>query len=301
MTTRAAEAPPRVALSALDDLWFQVSGTLCNLTCAHCFISCSPTNHAFELMDLEAMKHLLEESKSLGVKEYYFTGGEPFIHPHMVEVLEATLEVGPATVLTNATVMKPKQAERLAAAEALSPYSLEFRVSIDGYSPETNDPVRGAGTFRKAMDGVSLLLDHGFLPIITVAQTWEDGRDDEVFGSFVEVLKTEGYSRPRIKIIPTLRIGAEEKRSRAYTDTERVTADMMLDFDASQLICSHSRIATDQGVYVCPILIDSPEARMGATLAESAQPYPLKHGACYTCYVGGAICSNLSSGGRDVS
>lgn len=301
MTTRAAEAPPRVALSALDDLWFQVSGTLCNLTCAHCFISCSPTNHAFELMDLGAMKRLLEESKSFGVKEYYFTGGEPFIHPHMVEVLEATLEVGPATVLTNATVVKPKQAERLAAAEALSPYSLEFRVSIDGYSPETNDPIRGAGTFRKAMDGVRLLLDHGFLPIITVAQTWEDGRDDEVFQRFVAVLKTEGYSRPRIKIIPTLRIGAEEKRSRAYTDTERVTADMMLDFDASQLICSHSRIATDRGVYVCPILIDSPEARMGATLAESAEPYPLKHGACYTCYVGGAICSNLSSGGRDVS
>ncbi len=301
MTTRATEAPPRVALSALDDLWFQVSGTLCNLTCAHCFISCGPTNHAFELMDLGAMKRLLEESKSIGVKEYYFTGGEPFIHPHMVEVLEATLSIGPATVLTNATVMKPQQAERLAAAEALSPYSLEFRVSIDGYSPETNDPIRGAGTFRKAMDGVRLLLDHGFLPIITVAQTWEDGRDDEVFQRFVEVLKMEGYSRPRIKIIPTLRIGAEEKRSRAYTDTERVTADMMLDFDASQLICSHSRIATDRGVYVCPILIDSPEARMGATLAESAEPYPLKHGACYTCYVGGAICSNLSSGGRDVS
>ncbi len=301
MTTRAAEAPPRVALSALDDLWFQVSGTLCNLTCAHCFISCSPTNHAFELMDLGAMKRLLEESKSLGVKEYYFTGGEPFIHPHMVEVLEATLELGPATVLTNATVIKPKQVERLAAAEALSPYSLEFRVSIDGYSPEMNDPIRGPGTFRKAMDGVRLLLTHGFLPIITVAQTWEDGRDDEVFQRFVEVLKAEGYSRPRIKIIPTLRIGAEEARSRAYTDTERVTPDMMLGFDASQLICSHSRVATDRGVYVCPILIDSPEAKMGSTLAESAEPYPLKHSACYTCYVGGAICSNLSSEGRDVS
>ena len=301
MTTRTAEAPPRVALSALDNLWFQVSGTLCNLTCAHCFISCSPTNHAFELMDLGAMKHLLEESKSFGVKEYYFTGGEPFIHPHMVEVLEATLSIGPATVLTNATVMKPMQVERLAAAEALSPYSLEFRVSLDGYSPEMNDPIRGAGTFRKAMGGVRLLLTHGFLPIITVAQTWEDGRDDEVFQRFVETLKTEGYSRPRIKIIPTLRIGAEEERSRAYTDTERVTSDMMLGFDTSQLICSHSRVATDRGVYVCPILIDSPDARMGSTLAESAEPYPLKHSACYTCYVGGAICSNLSSGGRDVS
>jgi hypothetical protein len=151
------------------------------------------------------------------------------------------------------------------------------------------------------MGGVKLLLEHGFLPIITVAQTWEDGRDDEVFRRFVEVLKSEGYSRPRIKIIPTLRIGAEEERSRAYCETERVSSEMMEGFDASQLICSHSRIATDRGVYVCPILIDAPEARLGSMLAESTESYPLKHGACYTCYVGGTICSNLSSGGRDVS
>ncbi len=67
-----------------------------------------------------------------------------------------------------------------------------------------NDPIRGKGTFRKAMDGVRLLLEHGFLPIITAAETWEEGRSDEVFARFVEVLQSEGYSRPRIKIIPTL-------------------------------------------------------------------------------------------------
>ena len=152
----------------------------------------------------------------MGVKEYYFTGGEPFIHPNMVEVLEATLSIGPATVLTNATVIKPQHAERLAAAEARSPYSLEFRVSIDGYSPEMNDPIRGVGTFRKAMDGVRLLLAHGFLPIITVAQTWEDGRDDEVFQRFVEVLRMEGYSRPGSKSF-RLCVSVPKKIGRALT------------------------------------------------------------------------------------
>jgi MoaA/NifB/PqqE/SkfB family radical SAM enzyme len=243
----------------------------------------------------------LEESKQLGVKEYYFTGGEPFIHPQMVDVLEATLELGPATVLTNATILKPKHVERLAEAEARSIYSLEFRVSIDGYSPEMNDPIRGKGTFRKAMSGVKLLLDHGFLPIVTVAQTWEDDRNDEVFARFVEVLKEEGYSRPRVKIIPTLRMGAEESRSRGYEEYERVTKELMAEFDASQLVCSHSRMVTEKGVYVCPILIESPDARMGSRLSEALEPYPLKHGACYTCYLGGAICSNVSSGGGDVS
>ena len=76
---------------------------------------------------------------------------------------------------------------------------------------------------------------------------------------------------------------------------------MLEDFDVSQLICTHSRIVTDKGVYVCPILIDSPEARMGKTLSESLGSYPLAHGACYTCYVGGAICSNASAGGGDAA
>src|SRR5438270_12497579 len=35
----AGEAPPAVELRALDTLWFQVGGTLCNLACTHCFVS----------------------------------------------------------------------------------------------------------------------------------------------------------------------------------------------------------------------------------------------------------------------
>ncbi len=39
--------PPWIELTDLDELWFQVSGTLCNLRCTHCFISCSPQNDSF--------------------------------------------------------------------------------------------------------------------------------------------------------------------------------------------------------------------------------------------------------------
>src|SRR5436309_14283195 len=123
---------PEVALAHLDDLWFQVAGTLCNLTCNHCFISCSPHNHSFGFLDLETVRRALEESVALGVKEYYFTGGEPFLNPDMVSILELTLQYGPATVLTNATVFKEDWLSRLERAESASPYSLEFRVSLDG-------------------------------------------------------------------------------------------------------------------------------------------------------------------------
>ena len=118
---------PLLPLQVLDSLWFQVTGTLCNLICTHCFISCSPRNQTFGFLTLEMVKTYLEESRRYGVKEYYFTGGEPFLHKDMVEILAETLEYGPATVLTNGILLKSEQVKRLAGIEACSLYSLEFR------------------------------------------------------------------------------------------------------------------------------------------------------------------------------
>jgi sulfatase maturation enzyme AslB (radical SAM superfamily) len=290
--------PPLIPLAHLDHLWFQVAGTLCNFTCHHCFISCSPKNNSFVFLSLADVQQRLDESVALGVKEYYFTGGEPFLNKDMVPILVATLKYGPATVLTNGTVFKDEWLDTLREAEANSIYSLEFRVSIDGFSPETNDPIRGAGTFDRAMKGVMQLVAFGFLPIITATRTWPDEQESEVVGNFERILKDAGYARPRLKILPTLQIGAEEERTAGYRDSERVTQEMMTDFDESLLVCEHSRIVTDRGVHVCPILIESSDSILGQTLAESTVPYRIQHGACFTCYQYGAICSNPSSGAK---
>jgi molybdenum cofactor biosynthesis enzyme MoaA len=288
-----------VPLAHLDELWFQVGGTLCNLTCRHCFISCSPHNRAFGFLDLPTVERRLEESVALGVKEYYFTGGEPFLNPDMVPILEATLRYGAATVLTNGTVLKDAWLVRLAAAEAASPYSLEFRVSIDGFTAQANDPVRGEGTFERALAGVRQLLRHGFLPIITVARTHDEDDDGALFAGFVALLRARGYDRPRVKILPTLRLGAEVERRRGYCAEERVTPEMMAGFDHGQLLCNHARIVSDRGVHVCPILLEAPDGVLGATLAEALGPFALRHHACHTCYEHGALCANPSGGPHD--
>jgi molybdenum cofactor biosynthesis enzyme MoaA len=296
--TTADSQAPVLSLSHLDHLWFQVAGTLCNLTCHHCFINCSPKNDSFGFLGLEEVKRHLEESVALGVKEYYFTGGEPFLNRDMVPILIEALRYGPATVLTNGTVFKDPWLHQLADAERSSRYALEFRVSIDGFSAETNDPIRGAGTFQRALHGIVQLVAHGFLPIITATRTWSDCEEEQIVGQFVAMLKAAGYARPRLKILPSLQIGAEQQRTHGYRATERVTQAMFEDYDASQLVCAHSRVVTDRGVYVCPILIDSADARLGATLDDANRPYALGHGACYTCYQYGAICSNASSAVR---
>ncbi len=283
---------PEIELRSLDELWFQVAGTVCNLTCNHCFISCSPQNHSFQFLSYEQVDAALQESVAHGVREYYFTGGEPFLNKDLVRMLKRTLEFGPATVLTNGTVLKREWLEELRAAEAEAGFSLEFRVSIDGPTAEINDPVRGAGTFDLAITGVALLCKLGLLPIITMTQTWDDSQNLEILAAFRDVLKTHGCDRPRLKILPRLKIGAEEKRTEGYQQTERITAAMMQDFDRDQLLCHHSRVITNRGVYVCPILLDADHARLGDTLNESLGSFPLTEGACYTCYQFGAICSN---------
>ena len=286
---------PWIAIPHLDHLWFQAAGTLCNLTCSHCFISCSPKNDSFGFLSLAEVQRRLEESVPLGVKEYYFTGGEPFLNPAMTAILIETLRYGPATVLTNGTVLKDEWLAALRTAEEASLYSLEFRVSIDGCSPEMNDPVRGAGTFARAMKGVAKLVEHGFLPIITAARVWPLEQDREVIDRFLAILREAGYSRPRLKILPTLHMGSEESRTHGYLPTERVTPAMLVGYDQSQLVCHHSRVVTDRGIHVCPILIESPDSVLGQTLGQSLRPYAIQHGACTTCYQYGAICSNASS------
>lgn len=291
---------PKVRLRALDQLWFQISGTVCNLRCNHCFISCAPDNHSFWFMERSQVQEALAESRSLGVKEYYFTGGEPFMHKHMVEILADTLALGPATVLTNATLLPPRRVSELVAVERGSPYSLELRVSLDGVTADMNDAIRGEGAFDRCLGGIANLVSEGFLPIITTMQSWPDADTDSILSDFRELLATVGYDRPRLKILPPLLIGAEANRSRGYSPTERVTADMLHDFPDEQLICSSARLVTARGVYACPILLESPSARLGDTLADAvAVPAQLTEQACFTCYLNGSICSNMPVSGRD--
>jgi AdoMet-dependent heme synthase len=310
VTLRSAHAPlplpvrndaPRIALQHLDSLWFQVSGTLCNLACTHCFISCSPGNRSFGFLSYEQVVEALDQSRSLGVKDYYFTGGEPFMHPRLLDMLDATLELGPATILTNGTLLPDRTVESLASSRDQSSYSLELRVSIDAPDAQTNDRIRGAGAFARAMDGVKRLVAAGFLPIITMAQTWDDTETMNVYARMRQTLFDLGYTRSRIKLMPTLRLGAEIARLRGYHDDERVTTSMMEGFDASTLICSSSRIVTDRGVHVCPILIDHPDSLLAPTLAEATRKdFALAHQACHTCWLHGAICSNASSSPQPV-
>jgi AdoMet-dependent heme synthase len=289
-TPPEAERYPSAPLVALDTLWFQVAGTLCNIACTHCFISSSPTNRSHGMLTLEEVRRRLSEAQALGVREYYFTGGEPFLNPEIFPILEETLVHGPVTVLTNGLLLTPDRCRRLKSLFDESEYSLDLRVSIDGYTAQANDPIRGTGTFDRILRGIHNLSEAGLNPVVTVTEACSEAATADGRARFLDWMREIGLTRPRLKVLSLFRIGAEAGRLRAYESWETLRGRELTGVEAEALQCSSCRMVTSRGVYVCPILIDEPAAKMGDSLAETLRPFELAYSSCFTCHEYGVTC-----------
>lgn len=286
---RASKIPLQ-PLRHLDALWIQVAGTLCNLSCTHCFVSAGPTADRHGLMARAEVAAHVATAVRLGVREFYFTGGEPFLHPELLPILADTMAVGPCTVLTHGLLLTPPRLAALAELRAGARYALEIRVSLDGATAAEHDAVRGPGTFARALDGLRALAAHGFLPIVA----WTHPPDvdaSDVAARAAALLGAAGIARPRLKLLPLLGLGREaERQGDPLTAT---LAGWDLDDEAlASLQCSGCRAVSARGVFVCPLLVNELGGRVGATLDEALAPYSLAHAACLACHVTGLTCSN---------
>jgi sulfatase maturation enzyme AslB (radical SAM superfamily) len=290
---------PQAPFHHLHALWFQLTGTLCNLACSHCFISCSPTNHSLEFVAPETVYRYLDEAEGHGVREVYFTGGEPFLHKQIIPILARSLQVAATSVLTNGTLITPAVADQLAALAAESRYSLEMRISLDDVDEKKNDAVRGKGALRRALQALKLLQERGLVPIVAVTEYFfeaqtavpeEAGGGSGFYRKFRDFLLENGIEKPRLKVIPVFAMG---KLHSSESGAVLVTPEMMRGFDVTTLQCTKSRIVANDGVYACPLLVGEPEARLSeGSLTEAMQPCSLYHTACHTCYLTGMTCAN---------
>jgi AdoMet-dependent heme synthase len=282
---------PRAPFSHLSTLWVQVTGTWCNLQCVHCINASGPKHPWLKSLDAETVKRHIKEAEALGVKEIYFTGGEPFLHKDIVELLAFSLQVAPTTVLTNGTRIDAKMADALATLAKETPYSLEIRVSVDDIEAGQNDRIRGKGAFAKAVRAIQLLYARGLLPILTATEILQSELPEGsgMYERFRNFLASLGIDKPRVKIIPVFPIGRM-----ASEGGPRLTEAMLQGFDFSLLQCSETRVVADGGIYSCPILAGLKEARLSEnSLEESFIPCQLYHAACVTCYQTEMTCKNF--------
>jgi sulfatase maturation enzyme AslB (radical SAM superfamily) len=195
-------------------------------------------------------------------------------------------------VLTNGILVDGDAAARARRAFDGARYSFDLRVSLDGMSAAENDPVRGKGTFATITAGIAELARVGLSPAITVVEHAAGMAAESARLGFLEFARTLGLSHPRVKFLPLLRIGREERRTHGYdADDVAALADLQLTPEiVDALVCSSSRLVTADGVMTCPILLDAPSARLGRTLAETLHPIRLRWAACKTCVVEGLTC-----------
>ncbi|MBI5631306.1 MAG: methyltransferase domain-containing protein [Elusimicrobia bacterium] len=160
---------------SLKEFWIHLLQT-CNLACTHCLVSSNPQGAKGEGVAFYA--RMIDQAHELGVRRFYFTGGEPFVREDIGDLIRHVTEAKKSEliILTNATLFEGSRLERL---KGLDREKLKFQVSLDGTTPAVNDPIRGRGVFEKASEGLKALNLLGFATSLTAAVTRSNLKDLE--------------------------------------------------------------------------------------------------------------------------
>jgi uncharacterized Fe-S cluster-containing radical SAM superfamily protein len=295
--TAGGEVRASVRLERLETLWFN-TGTLCNLTCANCYIESSPTNDRLAYLSADEVRAYLDEIKTLGLatREIAFTGGEPFMNPQLLDMFEAALDAGfRVLVLTNAMRPMMKCAPGLADLHQRFGDALTIRVSLDHYSQPLHDLLRGEQSWTKTLAGLCWLAETGIRIHIAGRTCWSES---------VDALR-QGYKRMLEQAgIP---VDADDPAQLVLFPEMDETQDVpeitqscwgILDVDPAAMMCATSRMvvkrkdAAGPVVLPCTLLPYDRYFELGATLESAERTVKLNHPHCAKfCVLGGGSCS----------
>ena len=284
MTTQLRFQAPSVELSKLKSLWLNLTESVCNLKCKHCYLSCTQNAKPQNFLFLDKIKKSLAEAKNFEIEEICLNGGEPFLHPDINAIIRLALKYANVIILTNGTLINDKKARFLKQIENDHNYELIFRISLDHYTEQKNDEIRGKGSFKKITTGIENLIRHGFNPIISAVNIWDEDFDSLKAG-FFQLLSKYNIEPDEInlKIIPPLKIGEYAKNFQPYDENEFVSQDKMNGVDVTRFDCANSRVLSNNGIYACPALINDPRGKVGNDLSDFSKKCFLEQNACFTC------------------
>ena len=299
---RTAKGDPRahVALRQLDTLWFN-TGTLCNITCRNCYIESNPRNDRLEYLGLADIRPYLDEIERdrLGTREIGFTGGEPFMNPHIFALLDECLTRGFRTlVLTNAMRPMQRYKAKLLGLRRRHGDRLVIRVSLDHYTAERHEEERGVGTFAPTRDGLVWLARNGFNLAVAGRTMW--GED--------ETAARAGYAR--LFAAHAIPVDAGDPAALVLFPEMDAGADVpevseacwgILGKSPNDVMCASSRMVVKRqgdehpAVLACTLVPYDPAFELGTTLRQAAGAVPLNHPHCARfCVLGGASCSRAA-------
>lgn len=137
----------------------------CNLSCPHCYMYSGKAD-AEELTTDEILKLLKDYNVTTGSHCVTISGGEPTIRDDFDFIVESAYSIGlNVKLLTNGSLLSKERIKRL------SRFLDSVQISLDGFSEETNAPIRGAGHFKKALEAVETLIEFGVETSIAMTPT----------------------------------------------------------------------------------------------------------------------------------
>ena len=297
--TAKGERRASVFFKELTTLWFN-SGSLCNIECANCYIQSSPTADHFVYLTPEDMAPYLDEIDEMydHKVEIAFTGGEPYLNPHMIRLSEMALERGhELLVLTNAMkpMMRPRVIKGLLDLKTRFGDKMTLRVSLDHFSREGHDQERGDGSFDIALKGMAWLTEHGLKLNIAGRAMFAESEDAAREG-YAALIKEQGWDIDAYD--PAVTILFPEMDESVDVPEITVACWSILDVHPDSMMCATSRMVVKRkgedraSVLACTLLWDDPQFETGKTLKESLGPVKLNHPHCAKfCVLGGASCS----------
>ena len=276
----------------LHELWFH-TGTSCNLRCPFCLEGSKPGDNRLEFITLEDARVFIDEAVELGVNKFSFTGGEPFVNPHFLSILDYALNFKPCLVLTNATEPLMNQFAKVIPFSE-KPNALSFRISLDHPDPHKHDELRGKGNFKKALDTLGRLYHEGFG--VSIARLMPAGEDSAT----VDKAYAPYFREAGVPVDITIIKFPEFHKPGSMPSVPEITESCMTTYlSTSQrdgFMCNYTKMIVKQqgqcGVYACTLVDDDGNYNLGRTLKESmAERVMLKHHRCYSCFAYGSSCS----------
>jgi organic radical activating enzyme/TusA-related sulfurtransferase len=160
-------------------LWVYVNFD-CNLRCDYCCVRSSPTAPR-RALGIDRVRRIADEAPPLGIREFFITGGEPFLLSDIDAIVSALAEAAPVTVLTNGMLFT---GTRLAALRRFPRDRVTLQISLDSPDSRLHDAHRGRGAWQRAVDGIELARGEGFR--VRLAATVATDDDERRFRAFLD-------------------------------------------------------------------------------------------------------------------
>ena len=298
-TTATGEPRASVKLKTLETLWIN-TGTLCNLACRNCYIESSPSNDRLVYISHAEVLAYLDEiaREDLGTSTIGFTGGEPFLNPDMMRILESTLARGFAVLLlTNATrpLLRPRIKRELKKLGEQYGERLTLRVSIDHFDPKWHEYERGVDTFEPVIEGLQWLTRNGFH--IDIAGRLFAGDDEATMrAGYARLFQARGIALDATR--PDKLVLFPEMDSRLDVPEITTACWQKLGTHPDAMMCASSRMIVKRkgahrpSIVACTLLPYDERFELGHRLADAQQTVSLNHPHCAQfCVLGGASCS----------